>query len=257
MRSILLITLLIAVTGLYGQHKAVFIEPYLLEVSAGKTTNLVFPSSVKSVDRGSEDLLAAKADGSRNILHVKAARDSMRETNLTVILTDGTLYSFIVRFNANPQRLNLQFGNGDSSQVAIYAKKVLLKKKMFEHLIVRHSWVSLQLLGLYTASDVLFLQLGLQNRSNTSYEIEAIRFFIRDKQKTRRTASQETELTPQYLLGLPTTIDAKHQQLGVIALGKFSIPDNKYLALHILEKNGERDLYLKLINSKLIKAKPL
>jgi len=257
MRTSMLILLMIAATGIFGQNKAVFIEPYHLEIAAGKTTTLVFPSAVKSVDRGSEDLLASKADGSRNILHVKAAKDSIPETNLTVILLDGTLYSFIVRFNANPVKLNIQFGNGDSSQVAVIAKRVISKKKMFEHLVTRHSQVTLQLLGLYTANDVLFLQFDVQNRSNLSYEMESIRFFIRDKQKARRTASQETELTPLYALELPGSIEGKHNQAGVIALGKFSVPDNKYLAIHILEKNGERDLYLNLNNSKLIKAKPL
>ncbi len=254
---ILFIIAFISVYSCSGQNKTAFIEPYRLEISSGKTTNLIFPLSIKSVDRGSEDLLAAKADGSKNILHVKAAKDSLHETNLTVILVDGALYSFVVKYNPSPERLNIVFGNTDSSEVSISAKKISSRKKMFEHFVTSHAQISLQLLGIYVQNDVLFFQFIVQNSSGLSYEMESIRFFIRDKQKARRTASQETELTPLYFLNLPYTIEGRHRRAGVIALGKFSIPDNKYLAVHVLEKNGERDLYLKLNNIQIMKSKPL
>ncbi len=42
-----------------------FVESYCLEVTDNKTTNLIFPSAIKSVDRGSKDILVQKASGER------------------------------------------------------------------------------------------------------------------------------------------------------------------------------------------------
>jgi hypothetical protein len=52
------------------------IEPYKLNIGYSKTTNIIFPHAIISVDRGSKDVLAQKAKGVENILQVKAARDS-------------------------------------------------------------------------------------------------------------------------------------------------------------------------------------
>jgi hypothetical protein len=66
------------------------IPPHTLEVTFNKTVHVIFPSTIRYVDLGSSDLLAAKADGTENVLRVKAAlRDFSRESNLAVITEDG------------------------------------------------------------------------------------------------------------------------------------------------------------------------
>ena len=71
------------------------IPPYALEVTFDKTVHVIFPSAIRYVDLGSADLLAAKADGTENVLRVKAAlRDFSRESNLSVITEDGAYYTF-------------------------------------------------------------------------------------------------------------------------------------------------------------------
>lgn len=71
------------------------IPPYALEVTFNKTVHIIFPATIKYVDLGSADILAGKADGSENVLRVKAAlRDFSRETNLAVITDDGSYYTF-------------------------------------------------------------------------------------------------------------------------------------------------------------------
>jgi len=55
-----------------------------------KTTNIIFPYSIVSVDIGSRDVLAQKAKGVENILQIKAARDSFPQTNISIITADGS-----------------------------------------------------------------------------------------------------------------------------------------------------------------------
>lgn len=47
------------------------IPPYALEVTFDKTVHVIFPSAIRYVDLGSADLLAAKADGTENVLRVR------------------------------------------------------------------------------------------------------------------------------------------------------------------------------------------
>src|SRR4051812_41886863 len=81
------------------------IEPFKLEVAYNKTTHLVFPLSIISIDRGSACIIAQKAVGVENILKVKADEKNFEETNLSVITSDGKLYSFLVFYNDKPAYL--------------------------------------------------------------------------------------------------------------------------------------------------------
>lgn len=84
----LMILLLANFDGL-AQQAAIGIPSRHLEIAFLKTTNIVFPFAIKSVDRGSKDILAQKAGGIENILQLKAAKEDFPETNLTVVTADG------------------------------------------------------------------------------------------------------------------------------------------------------------------------
>src|SRR4051794_40844033 len=79
-----------------------FMDPYPLQICYNKTTNLVFPYNVKSVDRGSADMLVQKAKYADTILQLKAASEGFKETNLSVVTSDGKLYSFLVQYAPSP-----------------------------------------------------------------------------------------------------------------------------------------------------------
>ena len=93
------------------------LAPLNLRVSFQKTTNLIFPYAVTSVDRGSREILVQKAKGVRNILQVKASKEYFSETNLSVVTEDGRFYSFVVRYDSFPAVLNLQFGKNLGTDV--------------------------------------------------------------------------------------------------------------------------------------------
>src|SRR5690606_31566690 len=78
------------------------IAPYPLTVASTKTTNIIFPYAIISVDIGSREVLAQKAKGVENILQVKAAHEGFAQTNLSVVTADGKLTSFLVDFAEQP-----------------------------------------------------------------------------------------------------------------------------------------------------------
>lgn len=53
--------------------------------------------------------MSAKADGTENVLRVKAAlRDFSRESNLAVITEDGAYYTFNVKYADEPVKLSIE-----------------------------------------------------------------------------------------------------------------------------------------------------
>ena len=247
------------------------IEPFPLEITYHKTVNLIFPYAVKSVDKGSRAILAQKAKGVENILQVKAAFKNFDQTNLTVITSDGKLYSFVVNYVDQPTQLNIELVKTaaspradatlekepneaflkNTSQQALMDRAVSGKIKDSSHK------ARLSLLGLYINNEVIFYRLRIDNRSNISYEIESLRFFISDKKSVKRTAAQQTEINPLYVHGDTSIIAAHDSHEFVFALSKFTIPDAKKLTIQLMEKKGGRHLELRVQNRTIIRAKPI
>jgi conjugative transposon TraN protein len=111
--------------------------------------------------------------------------------------------------------------------------------------------------GIYIKDKVVFYQFTINNQSPLDYDIYFIRFYIRDKRKGKRTASQELELKPLYSVGNIKTVKANDRNSLVFAMEKFTVPDAKYFLVQVGEKNGGRHLTLKIRNGKLLKAKTL
>jgi len=244
------------------------IESYPLEITDQKTTNLVFPHNIVSVDKGSKQILAQKAKGAGNILQVKSATDNFQETNLTVITGDGNLYSFLLNYSPYPGDLNLVFKespapaailtkpNENEGVIEATAAAVAVQKKTIRKKKDNKFGISFQLNGLYINNDVLYYQLRLKNTTHVSYDIGQLRFFIRDKKRSRRTANQELELQPLYVSGDTHKVEANSESVLVYAIPKHTIPDKKYLALQLMENNGGRHLGLKVSNRILVRALP-
>lgn len=272
-----MIALLIISAGAQAQSmvppfETVNIEPLHLAITYHKTTHLVFPYAVKSVDRGSRDVLVQKAKGVENILQVKAGTKGFEETNLTVITADGQLYSFLLDYSREPITINLEVGKyrqlntpvarfsdaGDNEAIVRdVAEQVAVKKTSIRKIKDRRYEMGLRLTGLYIQEDVLYFQLELENNSNIHYDIEQFRMYIRDKKKAKRTASQELEQLPLRVTGNAKVIRGKSLQTVVFTVPKFTIPDKKYLSIELLERNGGRHLGLKVNNKAIVKALPV
>lgn len=269
------ILLLLLNVQVYAQNNAelnvTVIKPYVLPITFYKTTNLVFPYAIKSVDKGSKDILVQKAKGVENILQVKAGRLHFDQTNLTVITADGKLYSYILNYTDTPSVLNIRFDNTTAANPEAFFSNIIINEAQVKtnadtvaaaqetiHGIKDKSYgMKMKLSGLYIKDDVLFLRLTLQNHTNINYDIDQLRFYIRDQKKAKRTATQELEINPLYLKGDTSVIIGQTEKVFVYALPKFTIPDKKYLAIELMEKAGGRHLRIQVHNKTIVRAKLL
>lgn len=254
-----------------------YIASYKLEVTYNKTTNLVFPAAITSVDKGSQDILVEKATGVENILRVKADVKDFSETSLSIITSDGKLYSFVVEYAKQPSYLNINVAKIsqedsvidhlpinqqlissdpviDKSILAMYSDSVIDKESNIYSIHTTNSKVTIALNGIYIHDDILLCRLSFKNNSNINYDIDQFHFYIRDKKTSKRTASQEIEMKALSIRGDTAVLKGMSKEQWVISLSKFTIPNNKYLSIEIMEKNGGRNLFLKVMNRHIMKA---
>lgn len=271
-KSILALLLLTAAFAANAQQSSILqvssIEPYRVQITKDKTTNIIFPLAIISVDRGNKDVLAQKAKGVENILQVKAANESIKETNLSVVTSDGKLSSFILTYSEQPSILNFSLGknpregtiflspeNTNQAEIEAYSRLSAGSRKKVNGIREKDFGISLSLNGICIHNSVMYFRIKIENSSNISYDIDQLRFYIRDQKRAKRTASQEIEVSPVYVHDRISQVESENTI--VVALPKFTIPDQKYLALQLMEKNGGRHLELKVGNKELFRAIPI
>jgi conjugative transposon TraN protein len=225
-----------------------------LAVSTDKTTSLIFPFPILHVDRGTQDIITLPVKESDNILLVKAATKLFKETNLSVVTGDGNVYQFTVSYSEKPNELVFHLPPSKKASIATYCNSILDNKVSIRVKQIKKENIWFRVIGIYVKDDVLFYQLEIHNHSPIDYDIDLLKFFIRDKKKGKRTSVQENELTPLYVTGNQTKVKAYNFSIIVVAVDKFMIPDAKFLGIQMMEKNGGRNFNLKVYNNQILKA---
>ena len=257
------------------------IPPYALEVTFSKTVHIIFPAAIRYVDLGSADLLAAKADGTENVLRVKAAlRDFSRESNLAVITEDGAYYTFNVRYADEPRKLSIEMTdflhdgeavNRPNNAMEIYMKelgqespllvKLIMRsiyknnKREIKHIGCKRFGIQHLLKGIYSHNELLYFHTELKNSSNVPFDVDHITFKIVDKKVAKRTAIQEQVIWPIRAHNYMMIVGGKKSERTVFTLPKFTIPDDKHLVVELYEKEGGRHQTFTVENADLVRAK--
>ena len=259
------------------------IPPYGIEVSYYKTIHIIFPSPVRYVDLGSASIIAGKADGSENVIRVKAAIQGFgHETNFSVITEDGSFYSFNVKYADEPDKLNVEMKdfihdgeavNRPNNSLDIYMKELgnespkvvnLIMKSIYQsdkreirHIGSKRFGVQFLLKGIYTYNDFLYFHIQTKNTSNLPFDIDFIRIKIVDKKTAKRTAIQEQVIYPVRAYRYDIRIQGGKTERSVFALSKFTIPDGEYLIMELFEKNGGRHQRFVVENDDITRAKTI
>ena len=257
------------------------IPPYALEVTFAKTVHIIFPAAIRYVDLGSADLLAAKADGTENVLRVKAARKCFPwESNLSVITDDGSYYSFNVKYADEPVKLSVEMsdlihssgvgtsrGNntdvyledlgGESPVLVNRIMQAIYKnnRKEVKHIGSKQFGMQYTLKGIYSHNNLMYFHAELKNSSNVPFNVDYISLKIVDRKIPKRTAIQQQSIVPLRAYNQLMVISGKKTERTVFALPRFTLPEGKQLLIELNEKDGGRHQSFTLKNDDLIRAR--
>ncbi len=218
------------------------------------------------------------------------------ETNMTIITDDGNLYSFLVRHQADPEVLNITIANNrladeqsartqginQASAIVVMltsgptkgrtpyrtevsdtelrqdCERIFERKGFIRRVGDSKLRISSHLKGLYVNGKVMYLQLTFQNDSDIDYDVDFVKFYLRDRDVLKRMAAQEVELTPY--LTYPNdlrTIKANTDNKAIYALPLRTLGDDKVLEVELYERDGGRHLRFRVDSSELLKTRSI
>ena len=247
-------------------------------VSSSKTTFLIFDSKVDYFDLGSSDVGLKRADNKDNIIKIKAINEGFKETNLTVMTSNNQYYSFILNYSNSPDTLNY-FLKSDVKDQAKQAQANVVEPDLktekvdsldspinltqfSNRLLVagkRKNKMIFLLKGVYIKNNKLLFQTEISNQSNIDYDIDFLKFSIKNKRRFKKSISQETEIRPTSILNDTNNIvKAGNQPVQkVFVFEKFTIPDKKELVIDLWERHGDRNLAIAIDGKSILDAKKI
>ena len=256
--------------------------PYGLDVTFDKTVHLIFPSAVRYVDLGSQNIIAGKAEDAENVLRVKAAvKDFETETNMSVICEDGSFYAFNVKYADEPEKLSIEMkdflspvdGRLPSNRADIYFKElgnespVLVKlmmqtiyqndRRTIKHIGTQQFGMKFLLRGLYAHNGLLYFHTRMENGTNMPYSVDFITFKVVDKKMAKRTAIQEQVLQPLRAWHQVMQVKGQSHEHSVFVLEQFALSEDKHLEVTLYERNGGRTLTFYVGQEDLLLAKKI
>jgi conjugative transposon TraN protein len=253
---------------------------YPVSVAFFKTTHIIFDSPIKYFDAGSDRIICDKVEGLENVLKVKAAQMGVFETNVTVITFNGSYYSFLVSYNEMPNKLNINMCLGlnesfdysnfkqpekiifsdtyyTESEMISFSKKMIdlskIKKKSIHHIADKVGNVTFKLANIGVKEGNIIFCIRMKNASPLDYNLDYMKFYVRDKTKRKKMVSQEIEVKPNFAyverngLSNETKLGVSGGEFDfVFMVPQFSIAEDKNLEIDIVEKDGSRNLNLKV-----------
>lgn len=228
-----------------------------LAITTDKTTSLVFPFAIKHVDRGTSSVLAQQVKEAPEILLVKAAARDFAETNLSVVTDDGSVYAFTVTYDNRPAIWVYYLPVNRTATISSYANAILDNGRTTKGIKDKKYNMIAGVKGIYIKDNTIYFLVYINNDGTVDYDIDLLRFFIKDKKRSKRTAVQESEQKPLHITGNYNKVKGSNNTVFVVAIEKFTIPDKKYLVIQMMEKNGGRHFLLKVHNKDILKSRVL
>ncbi|GAB2977378.1 hypothetical protein GCM10027049_10580 [Mucilaginibacter puniceus] len=248
MKTLIIIIFLAAIgTVSYAQDTAY--------ISRDKTTALFFKSSVKVIGKTPSDFEVRQVEN--GIITLKAINPDFKSVMLNIQdQNTNEVYHIPVQYSYGRAGQRIEVG-GSRAVITVIRSPVsnnaaigsLLASGKRSDVVASKktggvkAWVN----KLSLASNKVFFRLDIRNRSNLPYDVDFIRFYIRDLKTVARMATHEQEIVPIYSnLIKHTTISKSKEIAKVFGFNRFSLSEDQALNIELYERNGNRHLYLQI-----------
>jgi conjugative transposon TraN protein len=151
-----------------------------------------------------------------------------------------------------------ELGDESPKSIQLAMEKIYKSnRKKVKHVKSNQFGIEFLLCGIFSHNGLLYLHTEIENATDIPYNIDFIVFKIVDKKVAKRTAIQETIITPVRAYNHMTFVSGKTSECTVFAFEKFTIPDKKQLVVELFEKNGGRHQRFLIKNGDLAKARTI
>ena len=235
-----------------------------------KNVALFFPEPIRQGITGSDNFVFTYNREKQQYFGLLQAKPG-KESNLLVINHNGSIFSYIVRYRDQLSKLNYfipkasSIGNekpiiADSLDVVQPKSQIGNKKDYYQKICSylvdrnrrigrikkRNEGIVLSLENIVFDTEELYFVIQIENRSSLDYDLNFLDLSVQTRKKGKRKSLQSLYRKPLYTNNRPSKIAANETVRMVYVLPKFSISDDRRALLELNEKNGERNLKLKI-----------
>lgn len=232
-------------------------------VSQDKITHIKFHKQIASVNPVNGTL---SFEVSGQAIALKTTSNNFVPTDFVVNTVDGKQYTFdlIYSYGRAGKHVNAIHPEKNIKSKKATVKELSLGEKFRKQKRIKtidkasNGKVKSKVAKILVSGDSLFFKIHLENRSNINYDIDFIRFYVRDLKTAKRTVTQERELYPVVSFGKKlNTVNSAAYCNYVYTLKKFPLSKDRGLFIEIYEKNGGRHLYLEIKRKNITRAKSI
>jgi len=243
-----------------------------------KNVALFFPEPIRQGITGSENFVFTYNRETQQYLGLLQATPG-KESNLLIIGNSGSIFSYIIRYSEQLEKLNYfipstkSIGNeipeisgknidtdenpagiseienrlaGTQTYYQNFSSRLLKSKPRIGRVKKRSEGINLKLENIVFDKEELYFIIEIKNGSPIDYELNFLNLSVETRKNGRKKSIQKLVLEPVFKYNLPGKIPKGKRARFVYVLPKFSIAGDKVVVIDLKELNGERDLKLRL-----------
>lgn len=260
-----------------------------ITVSVFKSTFIYFDDQVVSLDLGMNESYDATFE--KNFVKITAVKQMADyQTNLTVTTRSG-LYAFLVDYKDVPEKLyyfpedfqalrrfastpdaadktatgktntiaNPGFAGNDQGDSQLKSNCENLDKRQMDFPVAAFlcAKIDFSMDKIYVSGEKFYIKVVAQNKSNIDFNIDFVKFQIKNKRKIKRSSQQEIYMEPIFVYNKFDKLKGNSSNQMIFVLDKFTILKNKQLVLEIEENGGERNMSFVVPTNEILNATQL
>jgi len=238
-----------------------------------KNVALFFPEPIRQGITGSDNFVFTYNREKEQYFGLLQAKPG-KESNLLVVNRNGSIFSYIVRYKKQLSKLNyfISLSNSIGNEKPIKVDSILAEsseervdnrtyyyQKFCSYLLNRNQRIGrikkrnegivLSVENIVFDKEELYFVIQIENNSTLDYDLNFLKLSIETRQKGRKKSLQRLYQEPIFKHNMPSKITENETVRFVYVLPKFSLSNDRRAIFELHEKDGERNIELKISHS--------
>ncbi|MFD0798481.1 DUF4138 domain-containing protein [Maribacter chungangensis] len=235
-----------------------------------KNVALFFPETIRQGVTGSDNFIFTYNRDKEQYFGLLQAKPG-KASNLLVINKNGLIFSYIVVYKKQLSKLNYfipslsSIGNErpkKTESIVVDAPKksidnkayyyqefcsyLLNRKQRIGNIRRQNEGIVLSIENIVFDKEELYFVIQIKNTSTLDYDLNFLQLSVQTRQKGKKKSLQNIYQEPLFIHNRPTKVAENKTVRMVYVLPKFSLSDDRRAVLELNEKDGERNLSLKV-----------
>ncbi|MFB9055899.1 DUF4138 domain-containing protein [Mariniflexile ostreae] len=235
-----------------------------------KNVALFFPEPIRQGITGSENFVFTYNREKGQYFGLLQAKPG-KESNLLVVNKNGSVFSYIVKYRKKLDRLNYFIPTsksiGNEKPIALdsttivkredtidnstyyynkFCSYLIGRKQRIGRIKKRNEGIVLSVENIVFDKKELYFVIQVENKSSLDYDLNFLKLSIATRKKGKKKSLQRLYQKPVFKYSLPAKIKENETVRLVYVMPKFSLSNDRRAILELNEKNGERNLKLKI-----------